>query len=69
MIEVFKTNVYATINSEKIIEILYQHFPKCKINFDLDDCDNILRIEGSDFETEKIKLIVNENGFLCEELE
>lgn len=69
MVEVFKTNVYAVSHSEKIIELLYEHFPKCKINFDLDDCDNILRIEGSDFETEEIKLIVNENGYMCEVLE
>ena len=69
MVEVFKTNVYPVSNSEKIIELLYQHFPECKINFDLDDCDNILRIEGSGFETEKIKWIVNENGYMCEELE
>ncbi len=69
MVEVFKTNVYAVSNSEKIIELLYQHFPECKINFDLDDCDKILRIEGFSIENEKIKLIVNENGYLCEELE
>jgi hypothetical protein len=69
MVEVFKTNVYAVSNSKKIIELLYQHYPECKINFDLDDCDNILRVEGSVFETEKIKLIVNENGYMCEELE
>jgi hypothetical protein len=69
MVEVFKTNVYAESNSQKIIELLYEHFPECKINFDLDDCDKILRIEGSAFEPEKIKFIVNENGFMCEELE
>jgi hypothetical protein len=69
MIEVFKTNVYAKSNSQKIIELLYEHFPGCKINFDLDDCDNILRIEGSEFEAEKIKFIVNENGYNCEVLE
>ncbi|MGN6531470.1 MAG: hypothetical protein ACTHK0_06930 [Ginsengibacter sp.] len=69
MVEVFKTNVYAVSNSEKIIELLYQHFPECKINFDLDDCDKILRIEGFSIENEKIKLIVNQNGYLCEELE
>jgi hypothetical protein len=69
MIEVFKTNVYEVSHSEKIIELLYQHFPQCKINFDLDDCDNILRIEGSVFETDEIKLIVNEHGYMCEELE
>jgi hypothetical protein len=69
MIEVFKTNVYAGFHAEKITELLYRHFPECKINFDLDDCDKILRIEGSVFETEKIKFIVNENGFICEELE
>jgi hypothetical protein len=69
MVEVFKTNIYAEGASEKIIEILYDHFPECKINFDLNDCDKILRIEGVVFETEKIKLIVNEHGYMCEVLE
>jgi len=69
MVEVFKTNIYAEGVSEKIVEILYDHFPACKINFDLDDCDKILRIEGVVFETEKIKLIVNEHGYMCEVLE
>jgi len=69
MVEVFKTNIDAGCEAEKITELLYRHFPGCKINFDLDDCDKILRIEGLIFETEKIKFIVNENGFICEELE
>lgn len=69
MVEVFKTNVYEGCHAEKITELLYRHFPECKINFDLDDCDKILRIEGLLFEREKIKFIVNKNGFICEALE
>lgn len=66
MVEIFKTNVHATSTAEKIIAILNQHFPGFRINFDLEDCDRILRIEGYALEIQKIKSIVNEKGFLCE---
>jgi hypothetical protein len=69
MIEVFKTDVYYQWQADHLTGLLYQHFPDCKINFDLDDCDKILRIEGENFTGEKVKMIVNENGYLCEILE
>jgi hypothetical protein len=69
MVEVFKTNVNNKWSANKLTEKLQQHFPDHKINFDLDDCDNILRVEGVYLLTENIKLILNENGFMCEALE
>lgn len=68
MIEVFKTNVYDKWGADYLLELLNQQFPDCRINFDLDDCDKVLRIEGEDFVSEKVKMIVNENGYLCEVL-
>jgi len=38
-------------------------------NFDLDDCDNILRIEASDISPRYIELLLQEAGFDCRELE
>jgi hypothetical protein len=49
MIEVFKTSVSNSIDAEEAINVLKKIFPASNINFDLNDCDNILRIEGHDF--------------------
>jgi hypothetical protein len=69
MIEVFKTNVEETVQAKKILNILQEHFPGNKINFDLHDCDKILRVEGKSFCAEKIMTLVIENGFSCNVLE
>lgn len=68
-IEVFKTNVGTPSDADKIVQLLLQHFPCSRINFDLQDCDKILRMEGKDFSTDKVMLLVNKNGFFCEVLE
>jgi hypothetical protein len=69
MIEVFKTNVQETVQAKKIVTILLEHFPGNKINFDLYDCDKILRVEGESFCAEKIKTLVSDHGFSCDVLE
>lgn len=69
MIEVFKTNVEATGDAGNLIDLLLQHFPGSRINFDLQDCDKILRVEGKDIETNKVLLLVTKNGFYCERLD
>jgi len=69
MIEVFKTNVKKTVQATRIVTILLEHFPGNKINFDLTDCDKILRVEGKSFCAEKIMTLVAENGFRCNILE
>jgi hypothetical protein len=69
MIEVFKTNVEEIAQASKITDILLEHFPGNKINFDLHDCDKILRVEGKDLMPEKIMNVVMEKGFKCDILE
>jgi hypothetical protein len=69
MIEVFKTNVEEVAQAKVLIDLLLQHFPDSKINFDLTDCDKILRVEGENFKTDKVMILVEENGFACEILE
>jgi len=69
MIEVFKTNVQKVSQANKLIALLRQYFPDSKINFDLKDCDKILRVEGVNFMVEKIMMLVNERGFVCKVLE
>ena len=69
MIEVFKTNVQEACIAKDLVALLLRHFPDTKINFDLEDCDKILRVEGEDFITEKVMMVVKENGFMCTVLE
>ncbi len=45
-VEVFKTNVAHAKEANRLLEILRAHFPECSFNFDLDDCDKILRAKG-----------------------
>ena len=69
MIEVFKTNVETASDANNMVHMLLQHFPGNRINFDLWDCDKILRVEGRDFCSETIILLMKEKGFHCSILE
>lgn len=69
MVEVFKTNVYEEERSIIIVQKLLQYFPDNKINFDLDDCDKILRVEGENILSERIMELVSEEGHECEILD
>lgn len=42
----FKTNVQDGKQSKIILKKLVACFPAYKFNFDLDDCDKVLRVEG-----------------------
>lgn len=66
LIEVFKTNVQEDEEAKLLIEKLFTHFPHCKINFDLQDCDKILRVAGEQIRSEKIIEVISTNGYLCE---
>jgi hypothetical protein len=46
IVEIFKTDVTDNQKSSILIGMLQERFPSYIINFDLDDCDNILRIES-----------------------
>ncbi len=65
MIEVFKTDVQKITQAKKLTALLLEHIPDGQINFDMHDCDKILRVEGKDFIPEKVLMIVKENGFTC----
>ena len=69
MIEVFSTNVHESPQADKLVGLLRQQFPNSRINFDLDDCDKILRVEGVDFHPVEVISLVNEHGFDCKILE
>ena len=69
MIEVFKTNILEETIAEAIRKELSSRFPEFLINFDLEDCDKILRIENCAVETKSVIHLINEKGFYCEVLE
>jgi hypothetical protein len=66
MVEAFKTNIQKKAQSKMMLSILSQAFPSFKINFDLSDCDKVLRVEGHDMEALRIMILVKEQGFTCE---
>jgi len=69
MVEVFKTNVQKKAQSKMLLCILSEVFPSFKINFDLSDCDKVLRVEGDNMEALRIMILVKEYGFTCEILD
>ena len=69
MVEAFKTNVEKKTQSKMLLCILSEAFPSFKINFDLSDCDKVLRVEGDNMEVLRIMILVKEYGFTCEILD
>ncbi len=69
MVEVFKTNVGKRHRAENPLCALSETFPSFKINFDLSDCDKVLRVEGENMEALRIMLLLKQYGYTCEMLE
>jgi hypothetical protein len=69
MVEIFKTNVEEISESKMLLKKLSKHFPKHKINFDLDDCDKILRVQGKNISSEKVIQVLIQENYQCKILE
>lgn len=69
IVEVFKTNVQKESDRDYVIAIIQNQFPDYKINFDLEDCDKILRVEGIDLQCDNIMDYVRCLGYTCVRLE
>lgn len=69
MVEVFKTNVQQQRQATWLLGLLTRQFPSYRINFDLDDCDRILRVEGREVMPGKVIEVLNANGYQCLVLE
>jgi predicted RNA-binding protein YlqC (UPF0109 family) len=69
MVEVFKTNIQKKAQSSMLLCVLTEAFPSFKINFDLSDCDKVLRVEGDNIEALRVMILVQQNGFCCEVLD
>jgi hypothetical protein len=69
MVEVFKTNVQQRELAEQLASVIRGRLAFCKINFDLEDCDKILRVEGDQISVETVIGILSTHGLECEVLE
>jgi len=69
MIFVFKTSVKTIKQVRKLRPHIDNMRPKVKWNFDLEDCDKILRIEGDENVILPITTLLKIHNFECEELE
>lgn len=45
-IGVYRTNVESRTEAKLILKAIYRLLPGCNPSFDLDDCDNVLRVES-----------------------
>jgi len=71
MVEVFKTNVEDTQDAAWILEQMDRNFPDCQANFDLEDCDRILRVKSGhgQVDSEGIITLLNSAGYHASILE
>ncbi|HQQ98738.1 MAG TPA: hypothetical protein PLX35_15815 [Cyclobacteriaceae bacterium] len=69
MIYVFRTSVRTKKQVKKLKPHLEKILPGSKTNFDLMDCDKILRIDSQENITATIRNLLQEHHFVCEELE
>lgn len=71
IVEIFKTNVSTEKEARETISSFLRLYPIYKINFDLEDEENILRVETSSFEIETDRIInyMVELGYNCERIE
>lgn len=68
MVYVFKTSVKSKKDIQKLSPFLNELLQQAKWNFDLEDCDKILRIDSQTDIIEAIMNGLNNSGFECEEL-
>jgi hypothetical protein len=69
IIEVFKTNVQKEQQAALLLAILTSQFSPLRINFDLEDCDKVLRVEGKQISSGKIIEVLRSNGYQCQVME
>ena len=66
MVEIFKTNMQSVEQSIKLLTEIKANFPKLNVNFDLEDCDKILRVKGDEIPIDEIEEFVLLEGCFCQ---
>lgn len=69
-VEVFKTDVRAVEHARKIVREIQIRFSGCSANFDLDDCDHVLRVvsPSDPVAANAVVTLMKEFGFRAEVL-
>jgi tRNA G26 N,N-dimethylase Trm1 len=68
MVLVFRTSVSSKQKIRQLKSVFEQRFAVIKWNFDLEDCDKILRIETNENISLKVVSTLQNMGFECSEL-
>lgn len=68
MVYIFKTSVTTKKAVKELEPILDNILPESTWNFDLHDCDNILRVESSRNVVDYLTEVLNAFGISCQEL-
>jgi hypothetical protein len=69
MIYVFKTSVKTKLQVNNLKPQIEKILPKEKWNFDLEDCDKILRIDSEEHIVSELINVLKVHDVNCEELE
>lgn len=64
-VSIFKTNVKNEQEANQLIIYLQKIIPDFQINFDLEDCDKILRIEGNRDVSSLVIKLLNAKDISC----
>lgn len=64
-VEVFKTNVSDADQASMLVQSIHSAFANYKANFDLEDCDKILRVETRDgrIDVSRVMTMLSDLGF------
>lgn len=70
MVEVFRTNVQDADHARMLVHHIQVSFGHYEVNFDLEDCDKILRVKcnGGGIDPENVIELLNDFGFTAEVL-
>jgi len=66
---VFKTNVTSKRKVSKVKSLLTSVAAIKQWNFDLEDCDKVLRIEANGLNTRYVESLLHTAGFHCQEMD
>jgi hypothetical protein len=71
MIEVFRTNVEDSGEAARLIKTMEKTFSDYAVNFDLEDCDRIMRVKcgTGEVDSENIIALLSASGFEAEVLD
>lgn len=69
-IEVYKTDINEESKAHTILDKIRQNLPGSDLSIDLEDCDNVLRVENpiSGVDEAQIRQILNDYGYKMEVL-